>query len=249
MEPKQETIYLVCEPDGMKHTETNVDVNHVYPTNEEEYKMWSSNSTRLLINYYKTLRGDVGSSKMRNLRKLWETIAMKMKEEHNLKYTPAHCENRWRVMARNYRRYMDNTRTKRRRKFFEFSAEMDEIFKKENESNAVMSVPITNLVGVGTSQSISSPNNVRKMQTVTVQNLRSVPLNYQGARLDLIPNNCDIRRKTEEDKINAYNRRTEVYEKKCKLIEERLKAYIKRTEVLEERNRILLRTSNEAERK
>lgn len=233
----------------MKHTETNVDVNHVYPTNEEEYKMWSSNSTRLLINYYKTLRGDVGSSKMRNLRKLWETIAMKMKEEHNLKYTPAHCENRWRVMARNYRRYMDNTRTKRRRKFFEFSAEMDEIFKKENESNAVMSVPITNLVGVGTSQSISSPNNVRKMQTVTVQNLRSVPLNYQGARLDLIPNNCDIRRKTEEDKINAYNRRTEVYEKKCKLIEERLKAYIKRTEVLEERNRILLRTSNEAERK
>lgn len=233
----------------MKHTETNVDVNHVYPTNEEEYKMWSSNSTRLLINYYKTLRGDVGSSKMRNLRKLWETIAMKMKEEHNLKYTPAHCENRWRVMARNYRRYMDNTRTKRRRKFFEFSAEMDEIFKKENESNAVMSVPITNLVGVGTSQSISSPNNVRKMQTVTVQNLRSVPLNYQGARLDLIPNNCDIRRKTEEDKINAYNRRTEVYEKKCKLIEERLKAYIKRTEVLEERNRILLRTGNEAERK
>lgn len=66
---------------------------------------------------------------MKSIKKMWEVIAADFFKNHNIRYSAQHCENRWRVLERNYKKYIENnSKTGRGRKFFEFSKELDEIF-------------------------------------------------------------------------------------------------------------------------
>lgn len=96
-----------------------------------EYKSWSNNDTKILIDLYKAYRNKVGSFELRNMKKLWERIAHEMNKKFNVTVTPSNCENRWRVVERNYKKYIDNNnKTGRGRKQFEYADEMDAIFQK-----------------------------------------------------------------------------------------------------------------------
>lgn len=97
-----------------------------------EYKTWSQTSSKLLIELYKKYRQKVGSFQIKNMKRLWEVIAGELNNilHHNM--SPGNCENRWRVLERNYKKFIDNNnKTGRGRKDFEFSKEMDEIFLKK----------------------------------------------------------------------------------------------------------------------
>lgn len=60
---------------------------------------------------------------------MWAIISEEMSQTYKMKINPNNCENRWRVLERNYKKYVENKKgTGRGKKYFEFSEEMDQIF-------------------------------------------------------------------------------------------------------------------------
>ncbi|KAL1489602.1 hypothetical protein ABEB36_013551 [Hypothenemus hampei] len=103
---------------------------------EETNPHWTKDHSLILIDCYKLFRSKVGGIDIKNLKKMWEVIARYILEKHNLQYTPANCENRWRVLERNYKKYIENnSQTGRGRKYFEFAEQMDTIFNKKRNVN------------------------------------------------------------------------------------------------------------------
>lgn len=95
-----------------------------------ESMQWTRAHTLILVDCYRMFRTKVGGMEMKSLKKMWEVIAAHIQAKYHLKYSPQHCENRWRVLERNYKKYIENnSKTGRGRKYFEFANEMDEIFK------------------------------------------------------------------------------------------------------------------------
>lgn len=71
-----------------------------------EYK-WTENNSKLLIDFYGKYRDKVGTLQMRSLKALWEKIAEELRKL-NVHVTPNNCLNRWRVLDRNYKKFIDN---------------------------------------------------------------------------------------------------------------------------------------------
>ncbi|XP_074038224.1 uncharacterized protein [Leptinotarsa decemlineata] len=97
---------------------------------------WSKDHSLILIDCYKMFRHKVGGMEIRNLKKMWEIIANYIYHKYKLKYSAGNCENRWRVLERNYKKYIENnSKTGRGRRYFEFAEEMDAIFQKKRSIN------------------------------------------------------------------------------------------------------------------
>lgn len=69
----------------------------------------------------------MGTQEFRSKKKFWEVLADVVNKEHNTNFLPTHCENRWRVLHRNYKKYIDVSKTDRKKRFFEYAKEMNEI--------------------------------------------------------------------------------------------------------------------------
>ncbi|KAL1492288.1 hypothetical protein ABEB36_012762 [Hypothenemus hampei] len=98
---------------------------------------WNVNQTKILIDYYGKLRKKVGSFEIRNVGMMWQRIAEEL-VKLNIAVTAKNCHNRWKVIERNYKKFVDDqnktvgfTQIGRGRKFFEYEAEMAEIFGKK----------------------------------------------------------------------------------------------------------------------
>lgn len=99
---------------------------------ENDYHTWTHGATKFLIELYKEHRNSVGSFQIKTMKRLWEMIAEEINKAIGLNISAAHCENRWKVLERNYKKYIDNNKnTGRGRKDFEYSNEMEEIFRKK----------------------------------------------------------------------------------------------------------------------
>ncbi|XP_072385828.1 uncharacterized protein [Diabrotica undecimpunctata] len=96
------------------------------PTATVEYK-WSENASKLLIDLYKKYRNRVGTVEIRSVKMLWVIIAQELKK-HNVHVTPNNCINRWRVLERNYKKFVDDQNQTGKRKYFEYKEEMDGVF-------------------------------------------------------------------------------------------------------------------------
>lgn len=97
-----------------------------------QYTTWSSNHSKVLIDLYKEYRGKVGTFQIKTVKKLWEVISSRINAIFMLNLSAQNCENRWRVLDRGYKKFVDNkTKTGRGRKFFEFEKEMEDIFQKK----------------------------------------------------------------------------------------------------------------------
>lgn len=63
---------------------------------------------------------------------MWEVIAGCINQKLKINVSASNCENKWRVFDREYKKYVDNkNKTGGGQKFFEFTDEMDEIFRKK----------------------------------------------------------------------------------------------------------------------
>nr|CAI5837042.1 unnamed protein product [Callosobruchus analis] len=59
-----------------------------------------------------------------------------MRVLYGAQVAPSNCENRWRVLERNYKRFIDNqNQTGGGRMFFEFSKEMESLLGKKYKTN------------------------------------------------------------------------------------------------------------------
>lgn len=100
---------------------------------------WTTNGTKLLIDLYKKYKKDVGKLKMKNFKTMWAQIAVEISALLGINVTPKNCENRWKVLDRNYKRWVDNQKsTGRGRKVFEFADEMNDVYGKKKNINPTL---------------------------------------------------------------------------------------------------------------
>lgn len=71
-----------------------------------EYK-WSQNDSKMLIDLYAKYREKIGTFEIKNTKMLWQKIAEEL-QKLNIHVTPNNCLNRWRVLERNYKKFVDN---------------------------------------------------------------------------------------------------------------------------------------------
>ncbi|XP_030759403.1 uncharacterized protein LOC115884840 [Sitophilus oryzae] len=93
--------------------------------------MWNHVLTLGLLDLYKKYRDQVGSFQIKSMKKMWEKIAVEINTQFDVNFTECHCENRWRVVERNYKKYL-NGKFGRRYRYFEYKKEMEEIVRKRN---------------------------------------------------------------------------------------------------------------------
>lgn len=101
-------------------------------TEENEYRFWTVEHTNMLIELYGSYRKKLGSFEIKSLKKLWEVISKKLNETFSINSTPNNVENRWRVLDRNFKKYVDNNKqTGGGRKIFPYAQQMEEILGKK----------------------------------------------------------------------------------------------------------------------
>ncbi|KAL1489285.1 hypothetical protein ABEB36_014212 [Hypothenemus hampei] len=93
---------------------------------------WTSNQTKLLLDLYKKYIKQLGTLKMKSLKTMWAQIAVEISTILDITITAKNCENRFKVLDRNYKKFVDNqSGTGRGRKVFEFANEMIDLYEKK----------------------------------------------------------------------------------------------------------------------
>ncbi|KAJ4425444.1 hypothetical protein ANN_28059 [Periplaneta americana] len=177
---------------------------------------WDINSTKMLIDLYKRYRKEVGTMKLRTIKQMWKYIAKELSEVLKKKITDNNCENRWRVLERNYKKYVDGKNsTGNGRKFFAYAEEMDELYgqKKNIRPEVLLSsetvVPLEEELAK-TPEVATVENNTgrghmttrKKRKSSVVEQMRIDRLEYQRKRLE-----------QEERKIALLERKVQLLER------------------------------------
>lgn len=68
---------------------------------------WTQNETKILIDLYGKYKNKVGTFQIKNIKMLWEKIANEL-AKLNINVTPNNCLNRWKVLERNFKKFVDN---------------------------------------------------------------------------------------------------------------------------------------------
>lgn len=202
---------------------------------------WTSNNTKILIDYYKEYKSKIGTMAIKNYKVMWEKIAHEMSNKLGNKILAKNCENRWKVLERNYKKYVENKNsTGRGRKIFEFSQEMDDIYEKkknihpilvlstemehepekENVDNNIEVIQVSSPMPSSQTPSLSKGENLRKTRTKTrktiLERIREDRLNYQRKRLELLE-------KANNQFLEIQAERNEILKKNNLIEEEKLK--------------------------
>nr|CAI5846312.1 unnamed protein product [Callosobruchus analis] len=113
-----------------------METNNIYSELQEflvpkTERKWTQYETKLLIDFYKSNINKLGTFKVKNQRALFELISNEFKKI-NIVVAPTNYLNRWKVLERNYKKFVDHqNQTGRGRKHFEYEVEMDEVLKKK----------------------------------------------------------------------------------------------------------------------
>lgn len=198
---------------------------------------WNVNNSKTLIDLYDKYKDKVGSFKIKNLKQMWSIISEEMSLINKMKITPNNCENRWRVLERNYKKYIENKNgTGRGKKYFEFSEEMDQLFKHKknvhpeillssedihepiNNDNDLYSCEVESPStskgethnAIVSSKKEENKKNLRK-KISTIEKIRQDRLNYQQNKLEIEKEKLQLL-KTRNELIEARN---EILKSQC----------------------------------
>ncbi|KAL1488729.1 hypothetical protein ABEB36_014528 [Hypothenemus hampei] len=203
---------------------------------------WSVNGTKLLIDLYKKYVKNVGKLEMKNLKSMWTKIANEISTTLQVNITTKQCHNRWKVLDRNYKKWVENKNaTGRGRKCFEFSNEMDEVYGKKKNVHPTLLLESETI-------NIPSDENFKKgnveSDVVNGADL-STPSTSKGVRNEErgeivrkrnVKKKKTILEKLREDKLNYQKERMELFRKSY----ERIIALLEeKNDIERERNEIL----------
>lgn len=209
-----------------------------------EYKSWNHNHTKILIDLYGKYKKQLGTLRIKTMKKLWEIIANEINERFNLNVSPSNCENRWRVLDRNYKKFVENKNlTGRGRRCFEYAEEMAEIFgKKRNihpeillSSDAVIMPKISSAEPVETAviaTEIQEPSTSKHDSTETHKNI----LKKNKSRL---LNKNNILESMRKDRLEYQKQRVKMEKEKLEIEKEKLQALKRRNQLIEDRNKLM----------
>ncbi|XP_072380299.1 uncharacterized protein [Diabrotica undecimpunctata] len=177
---------------------------------------WTHNQTLSLIDFYKKYRDMVGSFQMKSMKVMWAKIAEQLNDLHNVNLNACHCENRWRVIERNYKKYIDESKkTGRGRKTFEYSDELDEIFGQKRNVNPELLL----------SNETVAHHIDKKPEDVTTAKasvLSSTPQSLKRKREKPVSRN-NILQKMCEDKKEYYTEMLKIHKEKLEVMKEKNK--------------------------
>lgn len=112
----------------------------------EATERWSVNNTKLLLDLLRAYRTKVGSSEIKTKKKMWEMLSLHLTRMTKVNITATHCENRWRVVDRNYKKYILNEKnTGSGREHFEYKTEMEALTGKKRSLRPANNVRTNNI--------------------------------------------------------------------------------------------------------
>ncbi|XP_069704430.1 uncharacterized protein [Periplaneta americana] len=213
-------------------------------TTVHEQVYWNENTTRALIDHYKVFKSKLGTMEIRNMKKLWEILCNKINGSHKTSFTPSQCENRWRVLERNYKKIVDNNntgKTGRIRKQFIYEDEMADVFGKKRNIQPELS--------------LSSNTVIQEIPTSGARNISDLPIdsgreNSPSTSAEVAESSTPLKKKKTEprklilaqmrkDRKEYYNNMLTIEREKLQIQKEKLIERRYKNKLIEERNEIL----------
>lgn len=215
------------------------------PEETETFK-WGHNTTLLFLDVYREYRKQVGSLKIKNLKKMFEEIAKELRFKTKQNISAANCENRWKHLERTYKKFIDNNnKTGRGRKDFEYAEIMDEILGKKRNIHPVLLLssdtvtPVTteeaNINFIATNTDTSTIEKANRAAENTENTQDKVSLKPSGSQTPKCNNKklrVDVLKDIRQDRKQFYKKFLELEEKK-------LNEKKRKNDILQERNALL----------
>lgn len=233
------------------------------PLTESKVFIWTRENTQKLLDFYKTYRNKVGTLQMRNFKKMWEVISDEFKKLYHLSVTASNCENRWRVLERNYKKFIDNKKqTGAGRNVF--ANEMEDILGKKKNINPTIVISSETItkppkkLKTDNSETLESASSMHEKNQDPSENPLEDPIPSSTAtntptvskKLIVTPrrylktlNKNDSLEKLRLDKENRHKERLlfekEKFEKLLNLEKEKLATKLERNNLLKENNSLI----------
>ncbi|CAH1114779.1 unnamed protein product [Psylliodes chrysocephalus] len=101
---------------------------------KDEESFFTREKILYLLNLHKINKTKVESGNLKNMKVLWEVVARDISNKYRVTVMPHKCENKFKVLERNYKKTKDNNnKTGRGRRTFEFEREFDELYGKKQQ--------------------------------------------------------------------------------------------------------------------
>lgn len=188
---------------------------------------------------------------MKNRKQMWEQIAKILREKHNGNFTGVQCENRWKVMERNYKKTKDNNKkTGRAPKFFEYEAHLDEIYIKKKNIVPVVLLSSGDAIKPSKSESSTSIKDCQNEKENQILNETSranenFDHDYGKIKQNISSNSNTTQKKRRNAKPNVLESLRQdlrdYHKEKIKIDKQKLEQTIRRNNAIEERNRLIQR--------
>ncbi|KAL1490028.1 hypothetical protein ABEB36_013940 [Hypothenemus hampei] len=105
---------------------------------EDSFK-WTHQITLYFLDLYKQYRNKVGSLEMKTLNAMFVHISNELSKITKKNITAANCSNRWKVLERGYKKFIDNNnKTGRGRHSFEYAEVLHDILGKKKNINPAL---------------------------------------------------------------------------------------------------------------
>lgn len=191
-------------------------------TSTHEYRPWSHEQTLKLLEVYAKIRPKVGSVEIRSMKKLWDVICYEINTHFvNQRITPSNCENKWRVLERNYRKYLKNPESRVKKRFL-YAAQMSKLSRSEAGSKPVLE-PVP---------SPAAPSVIIKLIPEKAASKHDVFEKRRSHRKRMRKAKLMFRKKQRNLKLNYLQKRIELEERK-------LEEKVRKNNLFEERNQLL----------
>ncbi|CAH1110524.1 unnamed protein product [Psylliodes chrysocephalus] len=212
---------------------------------EIEEKFFNHNRSLDLINLYKKYKSKIGTYEVKNMKKLWDLVARDISNMHKVTIASSKCENRFKVLDRNYKKFVDkNAKTGRGRTNFEFEKEFEEIYGgKSNVHPQVLLSSETEVVLHLDEENTHEVENDPQAPSETLadgsRNAENRPiLTAKRRRTKVVTSTYKKRNEILTDMKNDlktyYSEKIHIDREKLELDKEKHKEKVKRTELLKE---------------
>lgn len=208
---------------------------------KQDFK-WTENQTKQLIDLHLKYKKKVGTLQIKTSKHMWQIIADDLRREMNINVTINNCMNRWRVLERSYKKFIDNQNsTGRGRKYFLYKEQMEKFFGKKKSVHPEL------LLGSDTHH---IPNEVRRTEETEISNKentseqhKDISTTEKKTPTENAAKELQKRRRILAKKASLLESirqdRKEYYESKVAIETQKLEEIRKRNKLIEERNNIL----------
>jgi hypothetical protein len=172
---------------------------------------------------------------------LWEIIAIELNGILKASFTASHCENKWRVLDRGYKKYCDNkNKTGRGRKYFEFAEEMDRVFQKKRNVHPEVLLATDTLAPVEEVEAILSTSISAQSSSLPPKDCEPTPSTSRKHKVkSTILNRNKIIEEMRQDRNEYYKARVKIEQEKLEIEKQKVQEMKTRNELIKCRNELL----------